>query len=277
MVAPRESVLKPALALTAAAAGMYASIYAGLALAAQQPIIFDVYSEDDIGPFEAAAGDPRCVGGYLKASEGVNYAPAWFVDNWTKLRAAAPERHGVSWFRGAYHFLRAREDGGDQADAFVAQLARAGGLAGGDFAPMVDVELEEHTGGNMTASAQQWIDTTSAFAERVKALLGRPVVLYANTVLHERSITDHMGCEWLWPARYTATLPRSVYEDVGWSRWELFAWQYAGDGSGSLAGYPTSIAGFGTVDLSVMQLNPLTACLPNAAIQIGDLPRKALA
>lgn len=273
MNALAHSFVKPAVALAACAAGMYAGAYAALALADKQPIIFDVYSEDDIGPFAAAAADPRVVGGFLKASEGMSYAPSWFVDTWPKVRAAAPERYGVSWFRGAYHFLRGQEDGYAQAELFLGQLARVGFLAGGDFAPMVDVESEDRTGGNATASAQQWIDNTSKFCERLRAVLNRPVILYGNTVMHERSITDHMGCEWLWPARYTASLPRSVYEDIGWSRNELFAWQYAGDGTGSLAGYPTSIDGFGAIDLSVLQLNPLTACQPLGVINVTDLTR----
>jgi hypothetical protein len=35
--------------------------------------------------------------------------------------------------------------------------------------------------------------------------------------MRELSISDRMGCDWLWCPRYTETLPSFIYERAGWT------------------------------------------------------------
>ena len=133
----------------------------------------------------------------------------------------------------------------------------------GDIVPIVDVELgndgKPDANGkvrprhpNWDASAQQIIDCTSAWAERVGAETGQQVMLYGNGAMRDKRIADRMGCDWLWIPRYTAALPRDMYERAGWDLPSVAMWQYCGDGTASLPGYPRSVPGFGAVDISVV-------------------------
>jgi GH25 family lysozyme M1 (1,4-beta-N-acetylmuramidase) len=116
----------------------------------------------------------------------------------------------------------------------------AGGWDSGDLWPIVDVELGGERNSNRQATASQVIDCTTAFAQRVTLVTGREVMLYGNGAMRDLSITDRMGCCWLWCPRYTPTLPAMIYERAGWTAEQLVLWQYAGDGTGFLAGYPTA-------------------------------------
>jgi hypothetical protein len=75
--------------------------------------------------------------------------------------------------------------------------------------------------------------------------------------MRDKSISDRMGCDWLWIPRYTATLPRDIYERAGWSLDRVAMWQYCGDGTAALPGYPQQIANFGKVDISVVLFGTL--------------------
>jgi GH25 family lysozyme M1 (1,4-beta-N-acetylmuramidase) len=191
-------------------------------------------------------------GAIIKATEGQHYSPDWFSLNWRTLSTVAGDRRGVDWFRGAYHFLRFSEPGEAQADYYLNAVETSGGWSPGDLWPIVDVELGEERSSNRLASAQQIVDVTSAFAERVKERTGRDTMLYGNGAMAERGIRSKMGCKWLWCPRYTPTLPRKVYEQSGWRVEDLVLWQYSGDGEAKLAGYPASPPGFGKCDVSVL-------------------------
>lgn len=221
------------------------------------PLFVDLYAGDLGGEPSwsvlAELGAPWH-GAIIKATEGLHYAPAWFPKNWRAIRDAGGERYGDTWFRGAYHFLKFNEGGAEQADFYLACIEEAGGFALGDLWPVVDVELGSEKNANQLATSQQIVDCTSAFAERVKNRTGRRVVLYGNGAMRDRGITEKMGCDLLWCARYTATLPPVIYQRAGWTTEELLMWQYSGDGVASLAGYPKSPPGFGKCDVSALTL-----------------------
>lgn len=219
------------------------------------PLIVDVYAGDLGGQPDwhalVALGDPWN-GAIIKATEGTSYGPAWFGTNWRAIRAAAGERYGADFFRGCYHFLKFNQDGAKQADFYLKTLEAAGGFAIGDLWPIVDVELGGPSNTNQLASAQQIIECTSTFAARVKTQTGRNVVLYGNGAMRDNGIKNRMCCDLLWCPRYTATLPREIYERAGWDLETLLMWQYCGGGVGELSGYPMHVPGFGAVDISVL-------------------------
>jgi GH25 family lysozyme M1 (1,4-beta-N-acetylmuramidase) len=226
------------------------------------PLIVDCFAYDLNGKPKwdvLAALGPPWHGAIIKATQGRWYSPGWFDDNWKALRTIAGDRYGVDWFRGAYHFLEFASDGTAQADLYLRTVTRAGGWDVGDFWPIVDVELGNDgskpgskRNANQDATRQQIIDCTTAFAEKCTAETGRKVVLYGNGAMRERNIHDKMGCSYIWPARYTSTLPHEVYERAGFTLADLLLWQYDGDGDEHLPEYPGEPPGFGKVDISVL-------------------------
>jgi GH25 family lysozyme M1 (1,4-beta-N-acetylmuramidase) len=221
---------------------------------ALQPIFIDVYADDlDGSPaWPAAAADPQVAGAILKATQGLYYSdPSWLATNWRAIHAV-DRSVGTDWFCGAYHYLDAAANGDTQAAFFLQNLEAAGGLGVLDLWAIVDVESADNTG----ASAQQFIDATSAFAAGIQSRTGRSTMLYGGEAMRSLGIKSRMGCSWLWTASYTSTLPKSEIHEMGWTEARLWGWQYQGTGCpGELAGYPTSIPGFagtGDVDLTVM-------------------------
>lgn len=196
------------------------------------PYLFvDLYEGDNERPdFTIAAATPSIVGVILKATEGLHYAPDWFVASWQGIRQAAPIRYGSTWFRGAYHYLLFSGDGAAQADAYLAHVERAGGWGGGDLVPIVDVERGPAHGPNASAGPQQIIDVTSSWSERVREVLGRPVMRYGRGLMRDFALLDRMGCDLVWCPSYTAKLVRHGVEEFALD--EIPLWQYAGDGVG---------------------------------------------
>lgn len=217
------------------------------------PIIVDYYENDPQPDLQALGSDSRYVGAIIKASEGLYYnGGTWFATQWGAI--AALDRYGDTWFRGCYHFLKFNQDGAAQADYYLKTVADAGGWDKGDLWPIVDVELGGDQNSNRQATAAQVIECTRSFAERVASQLNRQVMLYGNGAMRDLSITDRMGCDWLWCPRYTATLPSFIYERAGWTVDQLAMWQYAGDGTGLLAGYPTATPDGKKIDHSALVL-----------------------
>lgn len=251
------------------------------------PLLVDVYPYDVDGrpdwPALVAAGPPWH-GAILKVSEGVGGIAAWqqhlrewFHLQWPALRAAAGERYGVDFFRGGYHRLLVGTAGALQAEHYLQRIERAGGWAHGDLWPIVDVE---EGSGNKSRSRQQVIDTTTAFAEAVRARTGRGVVLYGGWWLASMGIRDRMGCSWLWYPSCTSSLPAQGHERIGWTARELLAWQYVGTGKGGPDGYPTrsplgdtgisavTIAGGGAAALAWLRANLRSAGAPPRAREL---------
>jgi hypothetical protein len=221
------------------------------------PLLVDVYPEDVDGkpnwPALVAAGPPWH-GAIIKVSDGVGGAApwqvdlkAWFCKQWPAIREAAGPRYGVDFFRGGYAYLQIGLDGAKQADHYLQRIEAAGGWGDGDLWPIDDVEEDQ----NEMHGKQETIDTTTLFAETVRARTGRGVMLYGGSWIVDLEICDKMGCSWLWRPRYTATLPPESYEAMGWTRDEVVAWQYASEHGGKLAGYPMT-SPIGATDLSAV-------------------------
>ncbi|HEX4450154.1 MAG TPA: hypothetical protein VH143_04735 [Kofleriaceae bacterium] len=92
----------------------------------------------------------------------------------------------------------------------------------------------------------------------IKDATGKQVVLYGGSMLRDLNITDHMGCQLLWVARYASTLPVDTYTSIGWTLDHVLGWQYCGDGAGSLSGYPMT-SPTGKVDISTVLLGGANA------------------
>lgn len=230
------------------------------------PLIVDAYEGDGRKDWTAlaAAGEPWC-GAFLKASQGTYYhGGTWFAGQWRLVELAGrhANRAPHEWLRGAYHYLDARQNAGLQADAFVTLLTRAGGIRLNDILA-VDVE---RTGQREGLAGRQVIDCVTAFADRVRALTGKWMMLYGGSYLYELGIIDRMGCRFLWIPRYAETLPVQAYNRIGWDAAHLAMWQYCGvAGSGhaeaKLKGYPTTAPGCGAIDISAVVLAGGTGAL----------------
>lgn len=221
------------------------------------PLIVDVYEGDGRKDWMAlaAAGDPWR-GVILKATQGTYYnGGTWLPGQWRLIELAGRHcgRAPVEWLRGAYHYLDVRQSPLLQADYFVTTLTRAGGIRVNDVLA-VDVE---RAGQRAEITGRKVVDCVTAFADRVRALTGKWMMLYGGSYLYELGIVDRMGCRFLWTARYAETLPVQVYQRIGWDREHLAMWQYCGvDGAGhaeaKLKGYPTTAPGCGAVDVSAV-------------------------
>lgn len=228
-------------------------------------LIVDAYEGDGRKDWTAlaAALDPWR-GVVLKATQGTYYnGGSWFSGNWRLVQLAGVHTNrGTNWIRGAYHYLDTRLSGGGQADYFLGWIGRAGGYNSRDLF-MVDIE---RSGQREGTTAQQVIDCTCAFVERIRERSGKWVMLYGGSWLYELGITHRMGCKYLAIARYTETLPHAVYQRIGWDRDSLAMWQYCGVAAGGhvdakLAEYPRSAPGCGAIDISAVVLPGGTAAL----------------
>jgi GH25 family lysozyme M1 (1,4-beta-N-acetylmuramidase) len=221
----------------------------------------DVYSHDlgDAPNFSALAAQPRIVGCIIKATQGVSYAPAWFTNNWPRVRAAGGSRYGTSWFRGCYHYATPDASGTAQADFVVAALERAGGWNDNDIPPAWDFEdgaAKIWTGRGI--SKQQVIDTSSQFAERIKSRLGCTPILYTGATWRQYGITSSAGFSQMWSSHLDKMAP------FGWPNTRYAMWQYAGDGkyynpATAVRGYPLSVPGWGATDMNVVMSGGVAA------------------
>jgi GH25 family lysozyme M1 (1,4-beta-N-acetylmuramidase) len=205
------------------------------------PLVCDVYEFDLGGRPNVAAlksAGPPWDGLVLKATEGTRYAATrWLSTYWSQ--ASALNR------RGTYLYVHFDQDPIAQAELYIRTMSAVGGLRSGDLPPMVDVERA----GNSLLDPHRIVDCVSKIAARLRSEYGVGPTLYGGELLRSLGVRDHMGCDRLWIARYTATLPASTYRDMGWA--SPFAWQYDGDGQSHLAGYPQT-SPMGRCDISAM-------------------------
>jgi hypothetical protein len=169
------------------------------------PYLFvDVYPLDLGGKpdWNILVNTPKFYGAILKAtqgSKGYYNDRGWFKKNWPLLKDVAPDRYGVTWFRGAYLFLNFWDDGAAQADNYLEVITDAGGWDTGDMFPFIDVELGNdgsnggHRNRNHDASTQQIIDCTTTCADRIRDATGRNVILYGRGAMRDRGINSKMG------------------------------------------------------------------------------------
>lgn len=229
-------------------------------------LLVDVYAYDLGGnpKWEALAkasdAKNQYVGAVLKITEGTSTielknspyktSMEWLRRHWPLVKAAGGDRYGVDWFRGGYHFLKFNRDPIAQANFYVGTIDAVGGFEHGDLLPIVDVELGKPTNSNFNATAQQIIDCTSVFAERVRTLTGRRVILYGRGAMRDKGIVNKMSCDVAWNPSYTTKMVTNGLVPP-WSTAEIALWQYTDGEAGSLPDYPHEVPGFGKVDLSV--------------------------
>jgi hypothetical protein len=222
------------------------------------PYLFvDLYPLDEgpRPPWSVLVNTPHFAGAIIKATQGVSgwyNDRGWFKDNWTAVRDAGGDRAGTTWLRGAYHFLNFWQSGADQADFYLACLDGAGGLDAADIIPIVDVEQGGERNPNRRASAQQVIDCTTTWVERVKDRTGRRVCLYGRGAMRDLGIKSRMGCDVVWNPAYTSPMVTNGLFPT-WTLDEIALWQYCGDGDAVFDKLPKFIKGFGDgkVDISV--------------------------
>jgi GH25 family lysozyme M1 (1,4-beta-N-acetylmuramidase) len=203
----------------------------------------------------------------LKATEGLQYSyETWMAAQIAAIVSAAGSQLGVTFWMGAYHYLRVTQDGCAQADYYINACKQAGGFSNGWWLPMVDVESADNS--DMT-SPQQIIDSTSAFANRIHSVTGMKVRLYGESFLADNNITDQMSCDYIEIARYDNILPEEVVTNIGWTEDKLFGWQYrADDYTATLVNaagvpYPNSGPGTAPCDIIVLTLSGGTAAIPS--------------
>jgi lysozyme len=146
-----------------------------------------------------------------KATEGLTIQDADFPQNWAGMKA-----NGLA--RGAYHYFHSLDDGGAQADAFLAEVDAAGGFLPGDLPPFLD--WEDTDPGDTSAHAML---EAQGFLTKIQAQTGRVPVIYTSvrvwTALGDPS---QFGNYPLWVASRGASCPDLPDP---WSEW-LF-WQYS--------------------------------------------------
>ena len=222
---------------------------------ATNPFLFVDLFPNDVGgkpKWDVVAKTPHFNGVILKATEGTGYKDGgWFKKHWPAVRAAGGDRYGESWFRGAYHFLKPLLDGKKQAEFYLKTIEDAGGWGEGDILPIVDVEQGGERNSNRLATAAQWIECTSAWADTVREKLGRRICLYGRGAMRDLNIRDKMHCDVVWNPSYTERMVLHGLE--AWSLDDIALWQYGGDGVGvaSVHKLPLEVLGFGKVDVSV--------------------------
>jgi GH25 family lysozyme M1 (1,4-beta-N-acetylmuramidase) len=214
--------------------------------------------EGNLPNFAAIAAQPDMIGCIIKASEGLSpgvrvdlgHSPTWFADNWKRVLDAGKSRflswRYRRWFRGCYHFGTPTAKGNVQADYLLDTVEKAGGWTDNDLAPAWDLE------GAAWSSAQQILDVSSQFAERVKQRLGRAPTLYTGSVWRQFGIKDKAGFGAMWSPHL------NLMEPYGWPNTSYILWQYVGDGkywnpATAVFGYPTSVPGLDAkVDINVV-------------------------
>jgi GH25 family lysozyme M1 (1,4-beta-N-acetylmuramidase) len=214
-----------------------------------QPYLFvDLYSLDDgalVGKhpdWHVLANAKSYFGAILKAWDGKSFNDGgWFQKHWPAVRAAAAEKYGNSWFRGAYLFLEFAQSGAEQADAYLRAVDSAGGWGPGDILAIIDAEqgrearpaangkpaVAAHP--NRSASKQQVIDCVTECANRIRDRTGRRVILYGRGLMRDLGINVRMGCDLVWNPAYTPTMV--VHGLEAWDLEDVVLWQYCGDGT----------------------------------------------
>jgi len=154
---------------------------------------------------------------FARATYGSTLIDPQFSANRHGMRAA-----GV--IGGAYHFFVTADDPEQQANLFIKAV---GSLEGGDLPPVLDVEAESGTGGNLVSGVETWLNL-------VEQGLGRRPMIYTAPSFWNEYMTGEFGRYPLWVAEYGVSAPKPVN---GWNAWTF--WQYSS--TGSVAGINGSV------------------------------------
>jgi lysozyme len=185
-------------------------------------------------PSVAAAG---YVFTFIKATDGQDYVDPMFAQNWAGAEAAG-------LLRGAYHFFRAEDDPGVQAEWFWKTVGGTGEL------PLV-VDVEQ----TMGQPASVVIANLTSFLDSLQQWTGRQPMIYTAPGFWSGLGTSGFGGYPLWVAEYGVSEPTLP---SGWTFWDF--WQHSE--SGQVPGIQ------GDVDLNVFSgaLSALQQAFPAGAV-----------
>jgi lysozyme len=155
---------------------------------------------------------------FMRVSDGLSFPDSKFAANWAGAKAAG-------LIRGPYQFFRPGQDPTNQANAMLAQIDAAGGLAAGDLPPVLDLEVTDGQSASVVVSrALTWLSVVQ------KKIGVKPIVYTANFM--SGTIGNSFGAYTLWVANYGASCPLMP---SGWTSWQF--WQNADNGNvGGIAG-----------------------------------------
>ncbi len=148
-----------------------------------------------------------------KATEGTGYH-----DRYLNANIAGMKRYGI--VPGAYHFAHPGIDATAQANYFTSAVRTANG---GNFHGLLQLVLDlEVTDGRSPSQVWAW---TQTFVARVRAVTGRPCIIYTGFYFWRDSVgnpNNNLNCP-LWLAAYvsnpTPYVPRA-WSGVGWAFWQ---------------------------------------------------------
>lgn len=138
---------------------------------------------------------------FIKATEGVRNADAYFSRNWKNA-------HQAGMVCGAYHFFIATKDGKKQAENFINKV----NLNSGDLPPVLDVEK------TFGASAQRIRTEVQAWLNAVEAHYGVQPIIYTNVNFYETYLQGFFDSYPLWVAHYLQ--PNKPRIGRNWSFWQ---------------------------------------------------------
>ncbi len=148
-----------------------------------------------------------------KATEGTT-----FLDAYLNANIAGMKQNGI--IPGAYHFAHPGVDATAQANYFTNAVRTANG---GRFHGMLQLVLDlEVTDGRTPAQVWAW---TQTFCARVRAVTGRPCIIYTGFYFWRDSVgnpNNNLNCP-LWLAAYVSNpnpyIPQA-WSGVGWAFWQ---------------------------------------------------------
>lgn len=150
----------------------------------------------------------------IKATEGTDFHDPNFKENWAGA-------HSAGLFRTAYHFAHPSADAVAQADFFCGAVAAAGGWANSSTLQLM-LDLED---ADKQSPAAVWA-WTQAFAARVRAITGRPIIIYTGYYFWRDQVgdpADNLDAP-LWIAAY---IPKPLIPRA-WPAWTF--WQHNDNG-----------------------------------------------
>lgn len=161
---------------------------------------------------------------YVRSSYGVDNKQmrmdSMFPSHWAGAKAA-----GV--LRGAYHYLKASQDGAKQAAEFLKIVKPEKG----DLPPALD--LEQYF--NEKATNKQFMDNAEAFLSKVKQETGITPMVYSRASFLKEKVCFLNGKVPVWASKYLVWIAYWTYayenvkplEAAGWPAYKF--WQYSGE------------------------------------------------
>lgn len=159
---------------------------------------------------------------FVKATEGTGFTDPYINKNIVGMK-------GAGIVPGAYHFARIGSDATAQANLFTNVVRRANG---GSFKGMLQLVLDLEEGGRDGRSPAQVWAWTQTFVARVKAVTGRPCIIYTGFYFWRDRVGDpnnNLNCP-LWLAAYTSESQTGRLTPRAWSRVGWAFWQYTESG-----------------------------------------------